>query len=181
MQERVNQKAGLLQLNFLGVPPVVPGSYTKLLDYHETTLGASYNQILGRQWFLQAQYQFSRSELQVALPDIPASPTYGRLTTSRADLHEVRLSGTWQHPSGFFARSEFCWFKQALGGSTPQPDGDSFPEVNSCIGYRFPRRHGEFSLGVLNLTGGDYHLSPLNYYLELPHSRVFYTRFRFNF
>jgi hypothetical protein len=33
----------------------------------------------------------------------------------------------------------------------------------------------------MNVGGSDYNLSPINYYLELPHQRLFYTRLRFNF
>src|SRR5205814_858735 len=107
--------------------------------------------------------------------------SFARTTSEQADLHEIRLAATWRHPSGPFARGEFWWFVQELSGSTPQPPGDSFPQVNLYAGYRFPNRRGELTVGVLNLTAEDYHLSPLNYYLELPRERAFYTRFRFNF
>jgi hypothetical protein len=54
-------------------------------------------------------------------------------------------------------------------------------QANLYGGYRFPNRRCDLTVGVLNLGGGDYHLSPINYYLELPHQRLFYARMRFNF
>lgn len=33
----------------------------------------------------------------------------------------------------------------------------------------------------MNLTGENYHLSPVNFYSEMPHERVFYGRLRFRF
>jgi hypothetical protein len=38
----------------------------------------------------------------------------------------------------------------------------------------------DFQVGVLNLTGQDYKLNPLNLYNELPHARTFVTRLQFN-
>jgi hypothetical protein len=181
LQEHLSRDAGLFALDFFGAPPGTPAHTTEQLDYREWQARAVFNQMLGRDWFLEVQYQFTRSELDRGLPTIPATPGYERNTTTEADLHEVRLAATWRHPSGFFARGEFWWFLQELDGSTPQPPGDDFPQVNLYAGYRFPKRSAELTVGGLNLTDEDYHLSPLNYYLELPRERVFYLRFRFNF
>ena len=142
---------------------------------------AVFNHIIGREWFLDATYQFTQSELERELPSIPATASYVREATTRADLHEIRLGLAWRSASGFFARGELWWFVQDLDGSTPQPEGDEFPQLNLYVGYRFPNRRAELTVGVLNVTDEDYHLSPLNYYLELPRERLFYTRFRFNF
>jgi hypothetical protein len=183
LKETLRQKEGVFELNFGGTPPPPPLQATTIrtLDYGETRVGMAYNYIWHRDWFLQAQYQFSRSDLAVGMPNIPATPSFQRVITSQADLDEIRLAGMWQHPRGFFARTELWWFAQELGGSTTQPPGDSFPELNEYVGYRFPNRRVDLTVGLLNLTGGDYHLSPLNYYLDMPHERLFYARLRFNF
>ena len=151
------------------------------LDYHEFNASAVFNQIIGRDWFLEAGYQFSRSDLDLEKPVIPATPGYQRTTTTRADLHQVNLSATWRLPSGFFSRGEFKWYCQQLGGDGAQPPGDEFPQLNLYAGYRFPQRRGDLTFGVLNATGQNYHLSPLNYYLEMPREPVFYMRLRLNF
>jgi len=101
--------------------------------------------------------------------------------TSRADLQQGEFALTWRSPTGFFARGELWWYAQALAGDGPQPSGDSFPQLNVYAGYRFPKRRAELTVGGLNLTGGDYRLSPLNYYMEMPRERVFYLRLRLNF
>ena len=55
------------------------------------------------------------------------------------------------------------------------------PQLNLLVGYRFRHQRGEIAVGGLNLTGEDYRLNPINYYLELPRERVFYTRLRLRF
>jgi hypothetical protein len=49
------------------------------------------------------------------------------------------------------------------------------------VGYRLWRRRGDVTLGVLNVTGEDYHLNPVTPYAELPREAVFYARLRFRF
>ena len=181
VRQQVGEGFGYFDDTFLGMPAIVPVAGTEIFDYNELTLKATASQLLGREWLLQAQYQYTRSELTTTLPDVPAPAGYARTTVATAALEELRLGLAWQHPSGFFARGELWWFRQQLGGSTPQPPGDSFPELNLFAGYRFPKRRAELTLGILNANGTDYALSPLNYYQELPHSRLFYTRFRFSF
>ena len=184
VEGRVTRDFGVFVMNFFpspGTPAGTPANTQERYDYDELQLRAVFNQIVGRDWFLEAAYQVTRSELERELPTIPATAAFARTTTSRADLHEVRLATTWRHPSGFFARGEFWWLAQDLKGDQPQPPDDSFPQVNVLAGYRFAHRRAEVTLGVLNLTDEDYHLSPLNYYLELPRERLFYARLRFNF
>ena len=53
--------------------------------------------------------------------------------------------------------------------------------MNLYAGWRFRRHRGDVTLGILNLTDQDYHLTPLTPYNELPRERVFYARLRLNF
>jgi hypothetical protein len=55
---------------------------------------------------------------------------------------------------------------------------DSFPQLDLFAGYRLHRQRGELTLGVMNLTGDDYHLNPVTAHPEYPHERVFYIRLR---
>lgn len=59
--------------------------------------------------------------------------------------------------------------------------GDEFSQLNFWLGYRLPRLAGDVSIGLLNATGTDYRLNPLNAYAELPRERVIATRLRFRF
>ena len=181
LREKVDRETGLFNYDFSGLPPATPANTREELDYREFNARVIFNQIIGREWFFEAQYQFTRSELDRSLPNIAASANYARTTSSNADLHQFKLSATWQHPSGFFTRGEFLELIQKLGGSTAQPPGDDFPLLNLYAGYRFPHRRGELTLGVMNLLDEDYHLSPLNYHPEYPHERALFARFRFNF
>ena len=180
LSEEVNEDFGYFQVNF--TPPAQGYAANTLsdYDYHETTFDLTLNQVAARNVFLQAQYQYSRSDLKTTLPTIPALPGFNRTSDMRGDLGQLRPSATWQLPNGLFARADVTWFDQLLAGSAPTPPGRSFVQANLYGGYRFPNRRCDLTVGVLNLGGSDYHLSPINYYLELPHQRLFYARLRFN-
>jgi len=59
--------------------------------------------------------------------------------------------------------------------------GDQFWQFNFWLGYRFRRNVGDISVGLLNATGIDYRLDPLNAYAELPRERVVAARVRLRF
>jgi len=184
LREHVRRDFGIFEFDFFppsGSPVATPANTVENLDYHEWQAQAVLNQILGREWFVELLYQFTRSELDRGRPTIPATASFDRSMTSRADLQQGEFALTWRSPTGFFARGELWWYAQALAGDGPQPSGDSFPQLNVYAGYRFPKRRAELTVGGLNLTGGDYRLSPLNYYMEMPRERVFYLRLRLNF
>jgi hypothetical protein len=182
LRQEGDQDFGFFSVVF-GIPTssATPANTTEELEYQEWRARVVANQILGREWFLEVQYQFTHSALEQSVPAIPASSSFDRTTTSYANLHQGGLAATWQSPTGFFARGEFWWYAQELGGDGVQPPGDSFPQLNLFTGYRFPKRRGELTVGVLNLTDQDYSLDPLNYHLELPRERTFYVRLQFNF
>ena len=48
-------------------------------------------------------------------------------------------------------------------------------------GYRFPRRMAEVKVGLLNITGQDYRLNPLNLYYDLPRQRTLAVSLKFYF
>ena len=76
---------------------------------------------------------------------------------------------------------EANWYHQHNGGYTPALVGDDFCQENIFGGYRFAHNRAEVMVGILNLSGQDYHLNPLSTYAELPRERAFYTRVRFQF
>jgi len=59
--------------------------------------------------------------------------------------------------------------------------GDDFWQFNLFAGYRFWQRRVQFQAGVLNLTGRDYKLNPLDLYAELPRARTFETSLQISF
>ena len=102
--------------------------------------------------------------------------------SSRGLLHTLGLSGGFQHPCGFFTRAEAVWRSQDLGGDALSSiPGDSFWQVNLFAGYRFRHRRAEITVGLLNLTGQDYRLFPINSYPDLSRERTFFARLQLNF
>jgi outer membrane receptor for ferric coprogen and ferric-rhodotorulic acid len=96
-------------------------------------------------------------------------------------LQQLSLSAIYNHPCGFFARGEALWEAQSNNGYTPAEPGDDFWQFNALVGYRFPRRKAEVTLGLLNLTDQNYNLNPLNLYNELPRSRTLALRLQLSF
>ena len=162
-------------------PPVnVPSSTPEHLDYEENSLLATANQLLSEDWSVGAQYRFTKSQLHTLFREIPATVNAGADRTERADLHQVNVYLLFNHPSGFFARADTQWYSQSNSGYSPSLPSDEFFQHNLLIGYRLRRHRGEVSFGILNLTGRDYRLNPLNLYSELPRDRLFIARLKIN-
>ena len=125
-----------------------------------------------------AGYTYNQAKLQDTYPKVPLK---GFNTTQQADLQEASGYILFNHPSGFFARADATWYHQENSGYTPALPGDDFVQENIYLGYRFLHRHAEVMFGILNLSDQDYHLNPLNTYLELPRERTFILRVNFIF
>jgi Tfp pilus assembly protein PilF len=164
----------------LGFPPpapITPGSAREELRYRETTVWATVNQLIARDWSIGLDYRYTDSELRWHYPTI-----LGPLNrTERGKLHQTDGFVQFTHPSGVFGRAEASWYSQENSGYTPARRGKDFVQVNLLAGYRFWHRRAELTFGILNVGGDDYHLNPLNVYSELPHSRVFMGRVRLSF
>jgi tetratricopeptide (TPR) repeat protein len=173
----VNQGIGDFDLSNGMAPASVSGT-AELLNYTENTFAASLNQLLGDGFVLGAAYKRTQSDLGYVFPGVSSLDG-----TQKARLQEVDSYVLFNHPSGFFARAEIHWYGQSdvpLPGSAPEP-GVGFFQENLFAGWFFAHRRAELQLGILNLSGGDYHLDPLTVYQELPRKRVFEGRFSFLF
>ena len=172
---------------------MLPSSLRQQLDYREDSLTATINQLVGRDFAFGVRYRVTDVKLREAtrgiIPHLPAGPARDRDLTMSSILHEVTLTAAYNHPSGFFARGEALWYNQendsfpadpANHGRDPRP-GDDFWQFNAITGWRFRQNTCEVSCGVLNLSGQDYRLEPLNSYFELPRDRTFFVRCKFSF
>jgi Flp pilus assembly protein TadD len=187
----VNRPIGVFLTDSSSFPPTpaVVASTPEKLDFLERSAGLTLNRIVADEWAFGLSYRFTRSELRTTLSEVPVTVLASADHTEESDLHQFRLFTLFNHPSGFFTRAELDWYLQQnretrFNGSAFLNEGlpgDEFPQLNLFAGYRFSRQHGDITLGVLNLTGEDYHLKPLNFYSELPRKRVFYARLRFRF
>jgi outer membrane receptor protein involved in Fe transport len=178
LNSEIDRTVGIFDYQFAGVP--TPGSTRELIDYREVTAKAVLNQILANDWFIEAKYQFTHSDLERSLPLLgtPLSPAPS--SDVQADLHEVRLGLLYRHPSGVFGRVETWWLSQHNYNYSPSLPGDDVFQANIYVGYRFPRERGDITIGVLNLADEDYRLNPLTPYVDLPRERLFYARLRLN-
>jgi hypothetical protein len=156
-----------------------PGSTRETLDFRERGLSAYAGQLLGEDFSVGARYRVSQAKLGQRFPDIPDTATGLNLLEAdqRATLHQLSLTANFHHRSGVFAQWESAWYRQ----SNAALPGDDFWQHNLAAGYRFPRRHAEIRLGLLNLFDTDYRLNPLNLHADLPRGRTFVASLRLNF
>ncbi len=165
--------------------PYRPTSISQTLDYQEHTLTATLHQLLGRDFALGAVYQVSRANLATAYPDVPtglilASP-FALRQEQQATLHQVRLYGLFNHPSGFFCGAESLWSGQVNAKDSSTLADDDFWQFNLYGGYRWWQRRAEVQVALLNLTDQDYRLNPMNSTASLPRERTLTLSFRFSF
>jgi Tfp pilus assembly protein PilF len=165
-----------------------PSGLRKSFDYQEQSITLSVNQLLGNQWSAGARYRLSQANLELNYPDVPANAPPGNNDQTfqpnqnlNSVLQILNLHCNWNHPSGLFAILESNWYHQNNSGYTPAEPGDDFWQFNAYAGYRFWHRKAELSVGVLNVTGQDYQLEPLNLYDEMAHDRTFLVRFLLSF
>ena len=158
------------------------------LDYQEKSLLFTANQLLGREWSLGARYLLTQAVLNDNFPDVPVTPSSLNIKNpiiprqrTEGLLQQLSLSAIYNHPCGFFAQEEAQWYGQSNSGYTPGEPGANFWQFNAFVGYRFPRRKAEITLGLLNITGQNYNLNPLNLYNELPRSRTLALRLQLSF
>jgi tetratricopeptide (TPR) repeat protein len=167
-----------------------PSSTPQHLDYQEYSAGVALHQLLDDEWALSVSYKFVRSELERTLPEVTPYLWTSEYRADQADLHTFSAALLYRHRCGFFARAEANYYLQDNRGwsydsrgqavEEDQPE-DHFPQINFWVGYRWRRNLGDIAVGLLNATGTDYKLNPLNPYAELPRERVVAARLRLRF
>ena len=155
------------------------------LGFRERTLQFTLDQLLGNEFAVSAAYRLTDAELRdnfAAIPNLgPNLHGFAPQLQERALLHQLDLHATFNHPGGFFGQLQAIWMAQQNSGYHPSEPGDDFWQFNVFAGYRFPKRHVEATLGLLNLSGRDYRLNPLNLHNELPRARTLVARVKVNF
>jgi predicted Zn-dependent protease len=177
----VRQRIGLFERSNSQEFPI---SVKQSLDYDETDLRATVNQLISPAWSLGASYAFTRSNLRESWAEFSDARPPSKIN---ADLHQFGLAVLYNHSSGFFAGLHSDWYFQ--NNSKLQTGFNSYGEVpaqlanqlNLEVGFRFSRQRGDFAIGGMNLADQDYHLNPVTPIAELPRERVFFTRLRLRF
>jgi Tfp pilus assembly protein PilF len=161
--------------------PYVPGSTLENLNYRETAMTVSINQLLGKQFVTGASYKYDYVTLGDVLPNVPVAALSTANQQDHATLQEASTYILFNHPSGFFSRLDVVWYHQDNSGYTPALPGEDFFQENIYAGWRFLNRRCEIRLGILNIGNSGYNLNPLNVYTELPRERTFEARVKFIF
>jgi tetratricopeptide (TPR) repeat protein len=178
-----NRNVGVLT-NSLFLPiPDSPGSTRQELDFRERNLSAYVGQLLGDNFSVAARYRLSEAELSQRFPDVPDTATgLDQLESDqRAVLHQLSLTANFHHRCGAFGQWESVWYHQHNSGYTPALVGEDLWQHNLTVGYRFPRRHAEVRVGLLNIFDQDYRLNPLNLHGGLPRDRTIAVSVRLSF
>jgi Tfp pilus assembly protein PilF len=158
------------------------------LDYREPSVTFTADQLLGKQWAVGARCRISQANLNSSYVDIsPGLPpsaidsSFKARQNLQSTLETVNLHANWNHPSGLFSTLEADWYHQNNSGFSPAEPGDDFWQFNASAGCRFWHRRAELSVGILNITGQDYQLEPLNLYNEMARSRTYFVRVLISF
>jgi outer membrane receptor protein involved in Fe transport len=179
LRSRVDTELGAFDYNAATGRAVEAGTPERL-DYHEGSVAATLNQLVGDYWSFGLQYRVTRSELHTLLPQIPPSVLAYADRAEIATLHQLTAQVLFSLPCGFFSKGQAAFYGQDSGGYLAPP-GDSTTQLDFFVGWRFRRLRGEVVLGVLNLLDENYRLNPLNTYSELPRERVYTARLKLNF
>jgi hypothetical protein len=183
LNSKAPQTVGDLTNHLIMAIPDSPSSTVERLAFHEKTLFVGLHQLVGNRLTIGARYRLSSADLDGVFTEVPF--TVRKLVplnqNEESNLHQLALYANYNLPCGFFSQFQSIWSSQSnVGFAVPEP-GDDFWHFNLFAGYRFPHRHAEIRLGILNLTDRDYGLEPLNFFIEMPHRRTFTVSFKFNF
>jgi len=180
--------AYFLNANNLKMEFPVSQPLRQLLDYREPSLTFTADQLLGKQWSAGLRYRISQADLDSSyvdispkLPPSAVDPSFKARQNVKSTLGTLNLHANWNHPSGLFSVLEANWYSQNNSGFLPMEPGDDFWQFNASAGCRFWHRRAELSVGILNITGQDYELEPLNLYNEMARSRTYYVRLLLSF
>ncbi len=179
LNSKGNQIIGAWSSSPIPVPTSV-ADLPQTQDFHEKDAFVSASQLIGKELSLGARYTLTSVDLSthVGLPPGTSDPELYDLHEN-STLNEVSLFANFAAPCGFFSQFQANWWDQF--NTLPGEGGDHFWQFNFYAGYRFPRRHIEVSVGVLNIGNQDYNIDPVTYFLEQAHSRTFVANCKFNF
>lgn len=171
------REVGAFDLSALGSTPT---GTRQTIDFRERTLSATVNQLLGNNWSLGVNYRLTDADLRSKFPGFASyQPLYDfAARRESALLNQATLFVNYHHRCGLFAQGWSVWSQQHNEGALP---GSDFWQHNVALGYRFPRRHAELRVSLLNLFDQDYRLNPLTLYTELPRERTLAVSLKFYF
>ena len=179
LKSTADTAVGAVEANFL--KPRKNAIIAEQLDYEEKSVSFGVNQLLGEGFSLAANYRVSQASLADQFAGFAATAKSNPSSDVTGVLHQANLYGIYNHPCGFFAQAGTVWTRQSNQHYAVDMPGDDFWQGNVFVGYRALQRRVEVRLGILNVSGVDYQLNPLNFHLELPRERTFVASLKLNF
>ncbi len=179
LTSRGNQLIGAWSSSPIPVPTAV-ADLPQTQYFQEKDAFVSLSQLIGKELSVGARYSLTSVDLSTHLTLPPGTSDPGLYNLhENSTLNEVSLFANFAAPCGFFSQFQANWWDQF--NTLPGEGGDNFWQFNFYAGYRFPRRHIEVSVGVVNIGNQDYKIDPVTYFLEQAHSRTFVASLKFNF
>jgi hypothetical protein len=151
--------------------------------FQEKDVFASISQLIGKDVSVGGRYTLTAVDVTA---DDWMGVTYPQHENST--LNEFSLFGNCFLPCGFFSSFQANWWIQhnadtyynAAGAALQEP-GAQFWQCNLYAGYRFPRRHIEMAIGLVNMFNQGYNVDPVTYFLEQSRTRTLMASLKFNF
>ena len=183
LQSDVNNQVGYYSGENAFPPNLQPSTVGTPLDleYEEKNLYVILNQLIGNDWAMGLRYRLTDSELQRNFTAVPSTVSASADSTSSAILQQASAYARYNRECGFFSQLESVWTHQHNFDDASALGSEDFWHFNAFVGYRFLRRHMEFTVGVLNIFDQDYQLNPLNPYQEVYRDRTFMAKLRMYF
>ena len=135
--------------------------------FHERSFAMHVNQLIGEDWSAGVRYRWSPAKLQYRVEGFDRNFAEREGLLQRAEFFVL-----FNHPCGAIAGAEAEIDAQLVKGNNIPDFHQSFWQVNTFAGYRFPRRKAEIRMTLLNATGLTDPLSALNYHVALPRNRI---------
>jgi len=154
------------------------GQTTEQISFDETAASLSIYQLIADDLAIGFGYEIGRATFE------SESIQFGSTRRERADVHSIWGRLTYNSSAGFFGSAECRYIRQMSRdwepvGEMAEHDSDHI-SFDVQVGWQLPKQRASLTLGVLNILGSDYRLSPLNILPDMPHERVFFVRLRFN-
>ena len=179
-----NQLIGAWTENTIGEPVVPVSDLSQSQYFQEKDAFASISQLIGKDVSVGARYSLTAVDLSIS--DASAALPQFVQGHENSTLNELSLFGNYYLPCGFFSQAQGNWWIQhnadnnftATGAAEP---GNDFWQFNLYAGYRFPRRHIEVAIGLVNMFNQGYNIDPVTYFLEQARTRTLVASLKFSF
>ncbi len=149
--------------------------------FQEKDVFASVSQLIGKEVSVGARYSLTAVDVSVNDYSPGTGQTFPQHENST--LNELSLFGNYYLPCGFFSQFQGNWWIQhnADNNLAVAEPGADFWQFNLYGGYRFPRRHIEMAIGLVNMFNQGYNVDPVTYFLEQARTRTLVASLKFNF